>query len=249
MKSSRAASLSLISNFSLDFSDEAETLSWELRVSPRAKYARLQIKPFGGLEVVIPTRFPRREIPALVAKHATWIHRQLARQKSLNDSIQLPDQLCLAFDQSRTNVVYANNPQEGAIDTLCIRASDYPTRVKELRSWLRKRARRLFPPMLDNIAQQTGLDYAKVSIRSQRTRWGSCSIRGNINLNDQLLFLPQATVAYLMIHELCHTKQLNHSPAFWRLVQQHCVEFREHELALNQARAVIPEWFLKDLYS
>jgi predicted metal-dependent hydrolase len=88
-----------------------------------------------------------------------------------------------------------------------------------------------------------------LSIRSQKTRWGSCSIRGNISLNDQLLFMPAKTVEYLMIHELCHTRHLNHSTAFWSLVEHHCADYRNHEQLLGKSRNHIPDWFLLDLYN
>ena len=222
-------------------------LTWKIRVSPRARYAKLQIKPYGGLEVVIPTRFPRHQVPQLVDKHADWIRRQLAKQAALCESIELPRQINLAFDQSTTRVAYANTSADCGAH-LHIAATDYHGSVKMLRAWLRKKAWSDFPTMLESVALRTGLGYRKLGIRSQKTRWGSCSIRGNINLNDQLLFLPRATVEYLMIHELCHTRHLNHSRAFWDLVEVHCPGFRQHERQLKQAKHIIPQWFIRDLY-
>lgn len=229
--------------------DSATDISWELRVSRRARYAKLQIKPYGGLEVVIPPRFPRREVPRLVEKHAAWIRRQLAKQSALCESIQLPHYINLAFDQSSTRVYYAgeNFPAEGEAH-LYIDACDYHTRVKLLRAWLRKKAWSYFPALLQGVAVRSGLSYCKLSIRSQKSRWGSCSIRANISLNDQLLFLPQQSTEYLMVHELCHTRYLNHSRTFWDLVEIHCPDYRYQERVLNQARQVVPQWFLRDLY-
>ncbi len=204
-------------------------LEWKLRVSPCARYARLLIKPFGGLEVVIPKRFPRNQVPGLVAKHETWARRQLARQSKLRQSIRLPQHLSLAFDNSSSPVVYQGDPlqfsfelfEEQGADKIVIRANGHQERVRELRGWIRQRARDLFPALLTQISSTTGLGFNKMTIRSQKTRWGSCSRRGNISLNDQLVFLPAKTVEYLMIHELCHTRHLNHSKAFWALVESH----------------------------
>ena len=81
-------------------------LEWQLRVSRRARYARLRILPFGGLEVVIPTRFPRKLVAGLVAEHADWARRQLAQQSQLRESIRLPPALVLAFDDSTTPIHY-----------------------------------------------------------------------------------------------------------------------------------------------
>ena len=242
-------------------------LEWQLRVSRKARYARLRILPFGGLEVVIPTRFPRKLVAGLVAEHADWARRQLARQAQLRESISLPSELRLAFDGSTTAVLYRSAPERaqaelfidpagavieiGAIEdgVIEIGASGQRAATTELRHWIRQRARRLLPPLLEDISKQTGLAYNRVSIRSQRTRWGSCSNRGTISLNDQLLFLPTDTVEYLMIHELCHTRHLNHSKAYWTLVQQYCPGYRAHEKRLGQSRNLVPDWFLLDLYA
>jgi predicted metal-dependent hydrolase len=229
-------------------------LQWRLRVSPRARYARLRILPFGGLEVVIPKRFPRNQVAGLVEQHADWARRQLARQAELRSGINLPTVLSLHFDDSSTPVRYPHMPRSqgelfaGEGEVIEIGAGSQRHAIAELRRWIRQRARRQLPPMLERIAAQTGLDYARVSIRSQKTRWGSCSSRGNISLNDQLLFLPPDAVEYLMIHELCHTRHLDHSPAFWRLVQSHCPGYRQHESLLRRSRGLVPDWFLLDLY-
>jgi len=231
-------------------------LHWELRVSSRARHARLQIKPYGGLEVIIPPRFPRVQIPALVDRHAAWARRQVDHQARLRDAIQLPEQLQLAYDDSITPVVYAAEPMTSTDDLfaelsaapLVVEGRDQTERIRELRDWIRQRARELLPPKLREVSKRTGLEFARVSIRSQKTRWGSCSIRGHISLNDQLLFLPASTVEYLMIHELCHTRELNHSRRFWRLVQAHCPDYRRHEAVMNRSRERVPDWFLLDLY-
>ena len=239
-----------------DKRDSQAPLRWKLCVAPRARHAKLRIRPYGGLEVVIPPRFPRAQIPALVERHAAWARRQLERQGRLRDAIRLPRRLDLAFDDSSTPVVYESEPLSWTDDLfagpshapIVIEASDQASQIGELRAWIRQRARELLPPRLDQLARRTGLEFARVSIRSQKTRWGSCSSRGHISLNDQLLFLPADTVDYLMIHELCHTRQLDHSPRFWRLVQAHCPEYRAHEALLSRSRDQVPDWFLLDLY-
>jgi predicted metal-dependent hydrolase len=237
-------------------------LTWDLRVSRRARYAKLQIRPFGGLEVVIPPRFPRHQVAGLVAKHANWVRHQLATQSALRASVRLPEVLKLAFDQSSTRVIYQHEPLQYSLDlfdlelfaqadngAIVIEASEQSARIGELRQWIRCRARATLPVMFREVSLRTGLVFNKLSIRSQKSRWGSCSARGNINLNDQLMFLQRNTVEYLMVHELCHTRQLNHSKAFWGLVKQHCPEYREHEKVLADSRNLVPDWFLLDLYS
>jgi predicted metal-dependent hydrolase len=139
--------------------------------------------------------------------------------------------------------------EDPAADRIIIGADDQQSRIVELRSWLRHRARASFPGLLRQLSIRTGLGFNKVSIRSQKTRWGSCSARGNINLNDQLLFLPAVTVRYLMIHELCHTRHLNHSKAYWALVETHCPDYRQQDAVLSSSRDRVPDWLLLDLYN
>ena len=231
----------------------ASEFEWTLRVSARLRYARLQIKPYGGLEVAIPPRFPRSEVPRLVEKNAAWIRAQLAKQTVLRASIELPKIINLGLDQSPVQVIYANYIQPDLLTQtetqIQVDAADDPARIKVLRDWIRQRAWVLLPPILERLSSQTGLAYNKISIRSQKSRWGSCSRRGTISLNDQLLFVPTKTVEYLMIHELCHTQHMNHSSQYWQLVGEHCPGYREQDAILGKPLELVPNWFLADLYS
>jgi hypothetical protein len=192
-----------------------------------------------------------------VAKHAGWARRQLARQSQLRQSACLPTHLSLAFDNSSTPVIYTADPlqvnldmfAELATEQIVIDAAGQRERSRKLRSWVRRRAWESLPALLAELSTRTGLGFNKLSIRSQKTRWGSCTIRSNISLNDQLLFMPAKTVEYLMIHELCHTRHLNHSNAFWALVERHCPDYRRHEQRLRESRTRVPDWFLLDLYA
>lgn len=76
-------------------------------------------------------------------------------------------------------------------------------------------------PLLQTTSQRLGLSYGKVTFRYMSSRWGSCNSKGNLSLNTALVYLPQRLVEYVLVHELCHLKYLDHSPLFWRLVEQH----------------------------
>jgi hypothetical protein len=79
------------------------------------------------------------------------------------------------------------------------------------------------------LAAQHELAYERVTVRGQRSRWGSCSRKGTISLNFRLIQLPPEVCDYILIHELMHLRQQNHSRRFWRLVEKACPEFREAE--------------------
>ena len=79
-----------------------------------------------------------------------------------------------------------------------------------------------------------GLAYKRVAIRNQKTCWGSCSEKGNLNFSYKLLFLPPALADYVIIHELCHLAELNHSKSFWALVAQVCPDYAVHRAELRK---------------
>jgi predicted metal-dependent hydrolase len=94
---------------------------------------------------------------------------------------------------------------------------------------LRELAKATLLPRLRELAAQHALEVGAVSVRNQRSRWGSCARNGNIALNFRLVQMPRAVRDYVLIHELMHIKQQNHSRRFWRLVEAACPEFRQAE--------------------
>ena len=94
---------------------------------------------------------------------------------------------------------------------------------------LREQARQQLVPRLQELAAQHGLTFTRVTIRNQRSRWGSCSRTGAIALNYRLLLMPRDVADYVLIHELMHLKEQNHGRRFWRLVEAACPAFRDAE--------------------
>lgn len=93
---------------------------------------------------------------------------------------------------------------------------------KENTEKIRKAAKDVLPKRLEELAREHGFKYGKLAIRNQRTKYGSCSFRNNINLNMNLVSLPQKYIDYVILHELCHTIEKNHSKRFWELLEKHC---------------------------
>ena len=94
---------------------------------------------------------------------------------------------------------------------------------------LRRKAQFVLPVQLAKLAALHGFKYANVKIRKSRSRWGSCSSKGTINLSFYLLLIPEHLIDYVLLHELCHTVQMNHSSAFWDLMNK-CTQNKAFEL-------------------
>ncbi len=92
---------------------------------------------------------------------------------------------------------------------------------------LKKKAHKEIPPRVEYYAQMMGLDYNRIAIRCQKTRWGSCSSKGNLNFNCLLMLCPEDVRDYVIVHELCHLKQMNHSPQFWAEVGRVIPDYKE----------------------
>lgn len=115
-------------------------------------------------------------------------------------------------------------------------------RLRYLRETVRDHAREYLENMLRALAEQHGFVYARVSIRFQRGRWGSCSDKGNISLNACLVFLPEHLARHILLHELCHTRQMNHSQAFWKLFFSLDPDALTHDKAMRRAWSYVPAW-------
>lgn len=102
----------------------------------------------------------------------------------------------------------------------------------------KEEARFFISERLECYSQAYGFKFNRVSIRNQRTRWGSCSRKGNLNFNYKILFLPKRTANYIIVHELCHLKELNHSREFWNLVAQAMPDYLEIKRELRFIRII-----------
>jgi predicted metal-dependent hydrolase len=222
---------------------------YTLRVSKRAKYARLQISMLEGLVVVVPKGFDQRRIPALLEKKRNWIEkvsRQYATQRRLAPQDPIPGRIELRgigeVWRVETRAGESQRVLERPGNRLCVPDGDIEDIQAAMRRWLRRKAHQYLKPWLRHLAEENSFEIKRIFIKSQRTRWGSCSEKKNINLNMKLLFLPEALVHYVMLHELCHTVYLNHSKKFWALVAAHEPRYAVRRKALRGAWKYVPIW-------
>lgn len=99
-----------------------------------------------------------------------------------------------------------------------------------------ERAKRIFPERTAYFAKRMGVDYGGITIREQKTRWGSCSSKGNLNFNWKLVLLDPELLDYVVVHELAHRREMNHSVAFWKVVEAELPDYRERRRRLKECR-------------
>ena len=102
------------------------------------------------------------------------------------------------------------------------------------RELLTEQAKQVFTEKVAYYANIVGVTYGRVTIRTQKTRWGSCSSLGNLNFNCLLMFAPEEVQNYVVVHELCHRKELNHSRRFWREVARVMPDYKVHKKWLKE---------------
>ncbi|MGI9202412.1 MAG: M48 family metallopeptidase [Woeseiaceae bacterium] len=223
-----------------------------VRVSARAKRLSIKVFPRGRVEVVVPKRTSARAVKAFVDENKDWIDRarDSFAQNYTPESFLLPSQVHLPTIDSRVIVTYR---EETGVKTVRYRfannilvlsgntANDAEC-VKALKRWLSGMARKAFEPRLRALSLRTETPYKKVHIRLQRTCWGSRSSSGTISLNLCLLFLAPELTRYLMIHELCHGRHMNHSKRFWKMVCRFEPGYRTLDRRLGESWRDVPNW-------
>lgn len=229
---------------------------YRLRESARARHVRLRVTPHNGLEVVVPRGYNPARIPGMLERKQAWIRAALERTEAerrlhgpepawkLPDDIRLP-----ALGQTwQVATQEAEVPWAAVRETgpgrllLHGRIHDEHASRAALARWLVRQAYEHLAPRLTELSGQLGLAFRRVGFKRQRTRWGSCSHRKSISLNAKLLFLDPALVRYVMVHELCHLAEMNHSPRFWSLVRKHHADFRAHDRELRKGWKSVPRW-------
>lgn len=225
---------------------------WRVRPSPRARRLAVRVLPGGLVEIVVPRGTRPRIIEQFVTRHRLWIDRKVALYRPVEPAPGdgLPERIRFAASGRHYELHFvesAGSPRLVA-DGSILRLHGDRARTALLRHVLQRftmrEAHATLGPWLAGLSATTGLQYERLQVRRQRTRWGSCSRRGTISLNACLLFQTPQVVNYLLIHELAHTQHMNHSRRFWNLVERLEPAWRELDAALSGGWRVVPAWAL-----
>ncbi len=236
---------------------------YTVRRSARAKRIFLQISPAQGLEIVVPSN-RKRSIPieALLNEKRGWIEKVLLRFQKKALIAPLPPPIlehpslleCQAIFSvwhiryhplTHRKRVAVKIIEKGGILWAQGQTEDLSLCHQALKKWVIKEASRILPLWLNELSLLTGLSYNQVTVRAQNTLWGSCNAKKNISLNYKLLFFPRSVAEHVLLHELCHTKHLNHSAHFWQLLKQLDANFEDNKHCLKTAERYLPRWLVQ----
>jgi len=220
-----------------------------VRVSPRSRYVRLEYRR-GNLTITVPRAYRRENIRQLIQDKRRWIVKTADRYgsgwpESASRELQYGDTVTyLGMDLALTQYPGHNGNAEVVLEgnNLKVNAGSSTTLHQVVANWYKQQAERLFKKRVEEIAGELGIKCGQVTVRKARTRWGSCSRKRNLSLNWKLVMAPPPIIDYVIIHELLHIKEMNHSPRFWKLVDEVCPGWREHRRWLREHEIGDPDF-------
>ena len=199
-----------------------ERVQAEVRVSQRSRRLRLVHSPGRPLRVTVPRGTGERALRRFLDESAGWIAKRLdeERERSARHSLGLARPGTAWFAGERLRIVRAHRrplDRRPARRRLTVTGTEP---VAALDRWYRREARRLVEAAAARHAERLGLRYTRIAVRDQRTRWGSCSTRGTLSFSWRLALAPPEVLEYVVVHELLHLREHNHSRAFWALLDE-----------------------------
>ena len=211
--------------------------------SARARTYRLTLRRDGVAQVTVPLRGSEQEAREFAAQHRDWLARARARQARRPKpteywSVGTP--VLWRGEMTGIRVAVADDRPR-----VCLAADVFPVPSLDgdlraaLEAQFARRARIELPARTWELAAETGSDVKHVTVRNQRSRWGSCSAGGTISLNWRLVQTPDSVRDYIIYHELAHLREMNHSDRFWRRVAETCTWWRDAERWLKRNGSLV----------
>lgn len=224
--------------------------SYRIRRSHRVTNARIVVKP-GQVEVVAPVKIPEYQLHHFVQEKRQWIERALYKMATASpqQSGFVPREYKTGEKIAYLGQAYPLSLVPSKLKRVKIEFSEaYKVHVPEilmpeqhqshireaLIRWLKKQTRQQVEHFVNIHAPKKGLTPRSITIKTQKSRWGSCGINNDININWLLVMAPKEVLEYVVVHELCHIKVKNHSSQFWGLVAEHLADYPKRRLWLKQ---------------
>lgn len=215
------------------------TLQVTLRRHPRYRNLRLTVER-GGARLSAPSGTGLRTMRSFLQGHRAWLDEHLPEQSEP----RLPAGLKLRALGEEWQVQQSPEARTLLANDGLLTLPQDPTRrgIQRLKRWLARRSRRELGAWLELLSRETGLRYSGLSIRGQTRRWGSYSSTGSVSLNWKLLFLPPELCRYVLLHELCHSLHMNHSPSYWTALAGFEPDLQRLRRQMRTASSYVPDW-------
>lgn len=224
---------------------------------PRRRHVHIVVNDEGTIEVRAPWRSSLAKAREVLRENAQWVVRtldgvkeKLAQRPRLVTGTDLPlldESLRLDVRPEAQMDLFAGTRQgRGSVKRrgAVLRVDTASLNEGELREllerWYRREATAHLSARIEHYAPRLGVRPSRVTIRGQRSRWGSCSGKGTVSLNWRLMMVPSALADYVVVHELCHLKHMNHSPRFWAMVAGVVPDYRQRRRSLNALQGHLP---------
>ncbi len=196
---------------------------------------RLRVYDDGRVVLTTPYRVSQSRIDSFLAEHADWINDKVRLVAASRQQLTAErDRLFFRgkeynFRLSVTTIKKPGVSVSGSDLLVTCPSEDHNEVRKILEKFYRNQAEKRFKERVPLLADLVGREVVRVTIRDQRTRWGSCSSRNTISLNWRLIMAPDTASDYVIYHELAHLTHMNHSSRFWRLVEEYCPDYKISE--------------------
>lgn len=228
-------------------------IEYELHKSSKAKRVSISLRN-GQLRVAVPTGFTFEYAKNFLEDNKQWVAKNLRKQFA-ESKISLPEKYV-----SGEKLLYRGRSYPLVIDQGCrekysaaFKGSRIVVSIPEgldqenqkrfvkrlIDNWYKGQALKLLPEQVDYYSKTLNLTYNKLKIKNQKTRWGSCSSKGNININWRIIMAPHQVAAYVIIHELAHLRYLNHSKDFWRVVEEYLPDYKKWKKWLSENSRIL----------
>ena len=194
------------------------------------KHARLRVREDYSIQLVIPTNWEAREIDRILGKKAAWIHeKQTFFRMRQQGQLALASNEVMLFGEGfriETDIRVDGGVEVDRADRR-VRLAHAFSSDTHFRIWQRGFARTFLSKRTIELSEKHHLPFGRLFVRSQQTKWGGCSTRHNISLNWRLISAPESVIDYVILHELVHTKVMNHSQRFWVYLRALCPQVKE----------------------
>ncbi len=230
---------------------QGQTVHYSVRKSARAKRISLRFDVARGFQLVYPLRVHQPTPSEVFIQKQAWVlkaleqmraYQKMRYERRYEQGASFPflgENLSLnLIEQDDQEMVWVRRFEDRLEVKLSAAFMDNTDVIRAaIENFYRLEAKDYLPPRTRELADMHGFTYHKIRIKNQKTRWGSCSAKRNLNFNMRLMMTPPEAIDSVIIHELCHLRVMNHSKAFWKLVEKHCPDYRKWQ-----------QWFKENEY-